>query len=557
MVARGLGILVIVAGGLIFLLALAWPTVALVGRCFTQEAPGRAAPTSREDAGRESLSARAEPRGSGEAGGAEVRGSMAAPTDGFSYSRRQLGLLGRSVWLAACATLVALVLSLPGAYVVGRMGSLARHPLLVMLLGAVLLFPPMVYTFGWQRLLPVGFPGGLSCIGVWALWGWPIPALIVGTGWIRTGRASHEAALLATTPGAAFVRVGLPLLRRYVLLSALLLFILFTGDYGVPHACGLRVYATELLGWAQNSSLTIDTVWPALPAVGVTLVALVVVVLLWRCCLAEEEVEVEARPEAFSATGLTLIALVCFAVSFMLPVGWLVFDASSFEALRRSFEVYQTDMVWSLGLALAGGTCAVVMGMGVTALGRWGNVGLAWAVLSGALPGALIGAALVAGYQAVPVVYDYAPIIVLAYVARYGWIGVLVAWLARRASTVELRAQAESDGAGSLDRLTCLDWPLAWPTLVGGVGVVTALSLGEVAATALVRVPALRLCAHVIIEKFHRLEDDMLIALSLWLMLVILPVAGLLCLVLRGRRPRVGGVPASDLGLGADRPPEV
>lgn len=535
MLARVFGIAVIGVGGVIFLLALAWPTAALVGKCLTQQAPRRPTPVAVEGAGRESMPARAEARGSERDVGAEARGSVAVPTDGFTYSRRQLGLLWRSIWLAACATLVALVLSLPGAYVVGRMGSLARHPFVAMLLGAVLLFPPMVYTFGWQRLLPVSVPATLSCIGVWALWGWPIPALIVGTGFSRTGRASHEAALLTATPGTAFLRVVLPLLVRYVLLSALLLFILFMGDYGVPHACGLRVYATELLGWAQNSSLTIDTVWPSLPVVGVTLLVLAAVVMLWRRCLADQDAGAPARRAGSSAGGLALIALVCFAVSFVLPVGWLAFEASSVEALPRSLEIYQTDMAWSLGLAVLGGVCAVVMGMGVTALGRWGNVGLAWAVLSGALPGALIGVSLVAGYQAVPVVYDHWPIIVLAYVARYGWIGMLVAWLARRATTAELSAQALSDGAGRLVRLTHLDWPLAWPTLVGGAGVVTALSLGEVAATALVKVPALRLGAHVIIEKFHRLEDDMLIALSLWLMLVILTVAGVLCLAVRGR----------------------
>ena len=548
MLARALGILVIVAGGLIFLLALAWPTVALVGNCLTQQAPRRPAPISSESATQEVAAARApaswqrQARGSGRDIGAAARGAVATPTDGFIYSRRQLGLLWRSIWLAACATAVALVLSLPGAYVVGRMGSLARHPFISMLLGAVLLFPPMVYTFGWQRLLPTSFPATLSCICVWALWGWPIPALIVGTGFSRTGRASHEAALLTATPGAAFLRVVLPLLVRYVLLSALLLFILFMGDYGVPHACGLRVYATELLGWAQNSALTIDTVWPALPAVGVTLLALAAGVVFWRRWVAEESADVSARPATPSAVGLGLIALVCFAVSFVLPVGWLVFDVSSAQALLRSYEIYRGDMTWSLGLAVCGGVGAVVMGMGVTAWGRWGRVGLAWAVLSGALPGALIGTGLVAGYQAVPVIYDHASIIVLAYIARYGWIGLLVAWLARRATTTEVRDQARSDGAGRLERLTHLDWPLAWPTLVGGAGVATALSLGEVAATALVQVPALRLCVHVIIEKFHRLEDDMLIALSLWLMLEILPVAGLLCLVLRGRRPRSGGL---------------
>jgi hypothetical protein len=51
------------------------------------------------------------------------------------------------------------------------------------------------------------------------------------------------------------------------------------------------------------------------------------------------------------------------------------------------------------------------------------------------------------------------------------------------------------------------------------------LSLAEVAGSSLVQVPGIRLVSHIIIEKFHRFEDGMLVSLSLWLVGVALVVS--------------------------------
>jgi len=184
--------------GLAFALAIAWPTVALIARCVTD---GR------------------------------------LPEGGLSVSTRQLGLLWRSVWLAAAATLACLIVSLPPAFVVGRLRSLSDRPIIIALMMGVILCPPTVLAFGWERILPPVVPGYLKCIAVWALWAWPIPAMLIGAGWSHVGRRAFEDALLVTSPGGAFLRVALPLLRPYVVLAALILFVLFFGDYGVPHAC--------------------------------------------------------------------------------------------------------------------------------------------------------------------------------------------------------------------------------------------------------------------------------------------------------------------------------
>ena len=256
-VSRTTGWLWGIASGLLFGLAIVWPGLALAGRCAHElTAPAGA-------------------------------GAPAVAT--LLPSARQLGLLAYSLGLAAGATGLALLLALPGAWVVAHTGRLSERPGRSALLLAGLLICPMVYAFGWQRVVPGVRFGNLACIALWALWVWPIPAFVLGTAWHRLGKASYEAACLDASPAAATGRVVAPALLPHALFSGLIVFLLLLGEYTVPHACGLRVYATELLSWAQSSARSVDTVAPALSPLLVCLVVLVLLAVAWRRCADHEQ----------------------------------------------------------------------------------------------------------------------------------------------------------------------------------------------------------------------------------------------------------------------------
>ena len=482
----------------VFLLAIAYPTVALIARAAAQGEP---------------------------------------PQDGFTFSGRQFGLLWRSIRLSALATAMCLVVALPGAFVVGRARRLVFHPLIAASLMAVMLCPPMVYAFGWERLLPTTFDAQLRCIGVWAFWAWPIPALLIGAGWSRAGRTAHEAALLVASPAISFVRVVLPLLFRYVFLSALIVFVLFFSDYSVPHACGLIVYATELLGWAAGSSQMIDTAWPATLSVVVTALALVAMFRLWRRCALDTDADTGSPPLHGSSSILAIIAVACFAVSWLLPIGVLVAKLGSIAVMTEAFETYGADLVLSLSVAVVSGLAVVWMGVVVQATRLLRVVGLVWTVAFGALPGALIGESLVAAYNydALWWLYDHWPIVALCYVSRFGWIGVLTGMLISESSAHDVVAQARIDGATGTAVWRHIRLPMNWPTLLCAAGIVAVMSIADVAASSPVRVPGFSPIAHIIIEKFHRFEDGMLISLSLWLVAAALPCVVLLIVALRRR----------------------
>lgn len=458
------------------------------------------------------------------------------PSDGFIFTARQVLLLAKTVGLAALAAALALVISIPAAYVVGHAGRPERRRWLSARLAAPLLFPPSVYVFGWQRVLPPGFPGWLECVGVWALWAYPIAALLIGTGWSRVGRGAYESALLEASPAAAFRRAALPLLSRHVALAALVLWVVFVSDYGVPHACGLAVYSTELLGWAANSTRTIDTLWLSAPAATIVLAGLVGVRWAWRRCAAVESDQPDITAVGGTVRGAGLAAGLCFMIAALVPLAALIHRLGSLAPLRIALETYGRELAGSLALATAAGLLTIVTGLCIWTSRRFHEKALLWMVAFGALPGALVGEALLATYRPVHFIYDAWPIVVLGYVARFGWVGALTVWLALRSVPEECIWQARTDGADDFNVAMRVRAAASWPTLLFGGCLAAALSLAEIPTSSLVQVPSLGLISQILVEKFHKAEDGMLISLSLWLVLAALPAAALMMVALKRRR---------------------
>ncbi len=497
------------AGWFVFVAAIAWPTMALGVRLVSQGA---------------------------------------APMEGFGFSGRQLGLLWRSIWLAGASAGAATVLAVPAAVLLcGGLRGRARDAFWT-LMGVVLLCPPMVYAFGWEHVLAVRFDAQVRCIGVWALWSWPIPAVLLATGWMGRGRLLYEAALLEAGPIRAMCVALIPLVRAELVLGALVLFVLFFGDYGVPHACGLMLMATEVLGWASSSTKVVDTLWPALPGV------LLIAAALAGALLAARRVTVDVG----SLGGVTdgrgsrwggAVALGYAVTVLGLPMGALVWRFASVAAFSETFALHGRDVAYSVATALVGALLCTVMAVG-WALGRGGEGGIPrgarpfgygpaplrsrlgggsrgrsraalwWALAMGVLPGALCGWAMIAGYQsaALRMVYDYPPVLVLAFVARFGWIAVAVTVFVLMGSRGAIREQAELEGAGSWEVFRHVDWPRLARPLIAAAGVIGALALAEVPATTPVRVPTYSPVAHLVIEKFHRFEFGQLLVLSSALM---------------------------------------
>lgn len=460
-----------------------------------------------------------------------------APQDGWSIGAVRWRLLGESAAMAAGAAALSLLLAWPGAWVWGtrQRGRLS----LVITAGLMLpvLVSPMVAAFGWQQALSMrGVATGAApwlCMAGWAAWTWPAPALILGSAWRRSAREPFEAALLTCSPAAAFVRVALPILAPHVAAAALLVFVILIGEYVVPHAWGLRVYATELLSWSIETAHTIDAVWPALPLVGG--IALLMAAA-WATARRIDVRQLDApRDEPHSRAGWGKIA--CLAVATLtlgLPLAALIVKLATVAALAEAWQVHGGDLLRSLAVAAAAAAATLIMATGLLHRRRVWVVVLGASLAFGVLPGALVGEGVLAAFGVMDDIlpptalgrwYDSPLMVVAGLAARYGWIALLILHAAVVRRRGELDDQAALDGATAGQIVRRVHLPANVPALVAAGLLVAAFALADVAVATQVQVSSIRLAALLLVEAMHRFEDGLLVAISLWLLAAALPGA--------------------------------
>jgi len=438
-------------------------------------------------------------------------------------------LLDRSVLLAGSGAILSILVSLPAAWLIGRFRRRWTHVCLLVLMLTPLLIPPMVYGFGWNRVLSSA-PGMAGCVCVWAAWSWPIPAHVLGASWRRSGRLLYNQALLDAGGWKAFSRAVLPTMSRPIGVVALVLFVFMVGDYSVPHASGVWVSATVLLDRASSTSEMITVFPSAGPVVAVIVGALLMVAGMWP----RREQAWHSGPEGGSSIPWRhcLPALAVIAVTLGPPLAGLMRDVDPVSAVEQTVAVYGRELAISISTALGTGLVTVCLGVCIGGIRRLGPIALAWSVCWAAVPGALAGAALVIAYLPVHVVYDYWPIVCMGYLVRYGWIGLVVAWIVRSETDPELIDLARLDGASRLQIAWRISAAGQLPLLAAGALIAAALSLAEVATVSLVQVPGIAPVSMLIVEKFHRFEDGFLVTLSLLPSLVMIPGVVLLVLAL-------------------------
>lgn len=464
-----------------------------------------------------------------------IPGGAAGSVDamGISSGGFPMELFFRSAGLAALGATVACLLAIPGIMLIGLAANASQIGFVASLVVAPLILPPMVIALGVRSWL--GGAGDFRCILVWALWCWPISALLIGGAWARRGHQLYEVALMSGGRLAALRCVLTSVLVRSILGAWMLLFAVFLGDYSVPHACDIIVYATALLSEATSSPYPNGTVIAGLPLLVPMLIAVGIAYVAGTRGTVDDHddaVKTSMRPPRIMVVSVLLL----IATSVLIPLYGLIKDIELGSAIALTWQLYRADIAYSLATALIAGMLIIWLGTCVAAsalLRRFAPlVVLAWAVV----PGALVGEAVIAAYLPFEGIYSHWMLTVVGYVARFGWMGVLFAYVVVKQADEASIGAAMVDGATpglATFRVTLANH---WPTLFAGVLISAALSLADVATTSLVRVPVFSPVSLILIEKFHRFEDDILAALCVLLMVAACPGVALLSLAWRGKR---------------------
>lgn len=195
-----------------------------------------------------------------------------------------LGVLGRTIALAAGVTIADLLVAYPCAATLARLPA-AQRALLVLAISFPLVTSLLLRTYGWMNLLPPAWRGMLPGVGlVLAANYLPFMLLPLVKAYERADRTLLQAALdLGATPLQAFWRVTVPITLPAAASGAALVFIPVSGEYLIPHFIGdgkVNVVGTLMMEWFGHRH------WPYAAACATWLAAIVLVPvigsLIWK-----------------------------------------------------------------------------------------------------------------------------------------------------------------------------------------------------------------------------------------------------------------------------------
>lgn len=468
------------------------------------------------------------------------------------WSAFQASLLGRTLLYNGAAAVLAVGMAIPGILVVGRGRGWVATVLLVCLPLAFLM-PSITYTYGWTqvfRLLGIhpepGSAGDvLRCIWTLACWLWALPALAVGLSLRYSDSQIQQQAIL----DGALWRVTTRQLIPAGLAALAVVLVLAMQEFAVYERTGISVIATEIRTVFETGALNASTtdiasvvagagqdsprqaeraaaaVATALPMLGIVVALSLAAFGLIRRVSAGESMEYQAWPRVLDAgwwaKAVTVLVLL---VTLAVPTGAMVVSMARPLDPMHTWAVLGPHVSGSLFIGLLSG--GVALGLALLACVRRTPVLLWGAVVTFLVGGELLGIANIRIYNRpaglAAWIYNNAPIMVIAYLGRFGWLALLAGQTSWSSSMRELRAMADLDGAGAWRTARWVVWPIALPVLVASAVLVVILGMTEVPATVLLSPQRPQMLVPLLMGWIHMLRYDDMLEGSLLLMGMVL-----------------------------------
>ena len=422
----------------------------------------------------------------------------AAPLEVLTTSAT-LDALWFTTWQAAASTTATVLLGLPGAWGVSRLG-LARSRWFLAATTVPFVLPTVVVGIAFLRLVG-GTPleGSASVIvAAHVFYNLAIVIRLVGTRWSRLGSHLEDAArTLGADAWTTLRRVTLPALGPAIRAAASLVFLLTFSAFGTVLILGdLRLRTLEVEIW-RNAVQRLD-----LPAAATLAVLQLVVVLVVLRLQERDALPARTDTRTGVASGSHRLArtiLIATGALVLVPVGALT--TSGIGALPHLFGTGQRLGIDPLAATLTSLGYAVVATILATLIGGLAAVAIADRTTGGRILDRIV--LLPLGTSAVTVGLGFLialdwPIDLRAsrWLVPIAHALVAVPFVTRTmgpalgAVPARLREAASTLGAdpGAVWRL--VEWPVVARAAMVGAGFSFAISLGEFGATAFVARPA-------------------------------------------------------------------
>ncbi len=437
--------------------------------------------------------------------------------------------LARSLAEAAQIGILATLLGWPAAWAARRLPARWLGVLLV-----PMLMPSYLAFIGWSQLRAPGFwigdflmrgpaAGGANwwpvaaarvcAIGGLVLWSWPLAMLILS---IRVRRIHPDVLDSLWMEPAGGLRRAFTLLnmcRRALAATAGAVSLVMLGSAVPLHIAQLETYAIEtwrLLDLAPASGHW--RVWAA--AWPLIVIALLGAALITARTTRDERSGVPEMSRRLSGPHGVAVTALIWVMAVLLPGGLMAMDLGGWHAFGSFWRSHAGALGVSAAVALAvatvGGVLSMSVWIGLSGWNRRTSRALARATLgvliaAALMPGVLIGSATNAAWTTLGADSDAAALtsLVLAHVARLGFIGALVGWWAHRAESSDERSMRLIDGADTLRGWLGASWPTqAGPVLAGALAT-GLLSLHEIESAVMLQPPGLDSFARQMLQLLH------------------------------------------------------
>ncbi len=434
---------------------------------------------------------------------------------GVLTSRHQWVLMGHSMALSLIVTVLTLMAGVPLGILFGRT-DLPLRRFFVFLFVIPLLIPPYITAVSWSDLFGSGgllaglFGSHFTAVANHLLFGLPGCVLVLFSTFLSipmvltiiflksVNPRLEEAGRLVSSWKGVLKNITVPMIFPGILLSAMLVFLLSFGEFGVPNFLRYDVFPVE--SFTQFSAFYN---FKAATAAAVPLVLLTLIILAAEFWFLRGR-GMELQPSSGDGKSLPICigrtrSAVFFSVAVLgfllviLPLIVLLVQSAGLKIYGKALYIAGDSLFRSLFYAAFGATLLTFFGfftgyiIQTKALRFWRSVDFITIFLF-ALPGTVIGIGLVTlwNHSLTNLIYATPLIIVLGYLARYTALTsrISATYLAQIPDSMEEAARIS--GAGWFQRILQIVAPLAKRSLFASWIVGYIFSLRDTGITMLV-----------------------------------------------------------------------
>ncbi len=480
----------------------------------------------------------------------------------WDWSNVPMLLAQTAMWgfAVACGSLI---LGIPVGLMLGSKRNILLKRLIAWLTLLVLVLPRYLTYWTWSS---IAIPGSLvhewvrshperidllKSFEVWwglSLWTWPIVAFSVA-GVVRTIPRQHLDLLSLDGAGrlrtlwhiARFARSG-------IILGFGVAFLATISDYVVFDLALVRTYGDALRRVVSETGQHELALRCSIPLMLMTII--VVLCIFWASKGAEstskwdlfglfrytrQPNDVTLEPPTIGKWLPLILSVGVLILSLGIPVLLMIQNINGLDSFRQLSVMDGASIVLGIWTALVAGIAITLLSLLYMRLFTnsldghggflhhcflWVHV-IGW-IWVGLIPAVSAGAMLVTAYN-IPILdyISHSPLMIsIGYIARFGWLSVIVGYWVASHETRDIADQRQLDGATTLFTWMKAAGSGTWLSAIAAGGIAAIASLSEISMTVILTPPGYQVPAERLLNRLHYAREDAAIAMCLSLVVV-------------------------------------